>query len=240
MGVFLKGAAAQTTASPTDQQMIADGKKLVDANGCAACHTAPNAAPFSGNVLGAWNAPPLLNNVHDGIGSWSVDDIATYLLTGHNAFAEASGPMGDVITNTTSKLSAADAGAIGAFLKSLKGDGAVAREPIAKTNPQMVFGARIYANECSACHTQEGTGAPNLFPSLKASPVVEADNPVTLMQVVLHGAQSVGTASAAAVAMPAFGGQLSDEQIADVLTYIRNSWGNAAPAVTAETIKAAR
>jgi mono/diheme cytochrome c family protein len=233
-------AAAQSMSPPGDQQTIADGKKLVDANGCASCHTAPNGTPFAGNVLGNWNAPSLLNNPHDGLSAWSADDIGLYLRSGHNAYADASGPMASVITNSTSKLSEADARVIGVYLKSLTGSGAAARAPIAATDPAIVAGAHIYADACAACHTNAGTGAANLFPALKASPVVEADNPMTLVHVVLHGTQSVGTTTAAAVAMPAFGGQMTDQQVADVLTYIRNGWGNAAPAVTADQVKTAR
>jgi mono/diheme cytochrome c family protein len=148
--------------------------------------------------------------------------------------------MASVITNSTSKLSEADAKAIGVYLKSLTGSGATARAAIAATDPAIVAGAHIYADACAACHTNAGTGAANLFPALKSSPVVEADNPVTLVHVVLHGTQSLGTTTAAAVAMPAFGGQMTDQQVADVLTYIRNDWGNAAPAVTEAQVKAAR
>ena len=233
-------ALAQSMSSVGDQQTIAHGKKLVDAAGCAACHSAPGGTPFGGNVIGDWNAPSLLNNSHNGLGSWSADDIGLYLRTGHNAYADASGPMAGVITNSTAKLSEADAAAIGVYFKSLTGSGAAVRAPVAASDPAIVSGAHIYADECAACHTNEGTGAADLFPALKASPVVEADDPVTLVHVVLHGAQSVGTTTASASAMPAFGGQLSDQQIADVLTYIRNSWGNAAPAVSAGTVKRAR
>jgi mono/diheme cytochrome c family protein len=238
--IYVHGAGAQSMSPPGDQQTIADGKKLVDANGCAGCHTAPNGVPFAGNVLGNWNAPSLLNNPNDGLSAWSADDIGLYLRTGHNAYAEASGPMASIVTSSTSKLSVSDAKAIGVYLKSLTGSGAAARTPIAATDPAIVAGAHIYADSCAACHTSAGTGAANLFPALKASPVVEAENPVTLVHVVLHGTQSVGTTTATAVAMPAFGGQMSDQQVADVLTYIRNSWGNAAPAVTADQVKAAR
>jgi len=66
---------------------------------------------------------------------------------------------------------------------------------------------------------------------------VQADEPSTIIHVVLDGAQSVATPTApTASAMPAFASQLEDGQIAAVLTYIRNSWGNAAPAVNAKAV----
>lgn len=234
------GAIAQSMSPAGDQDTIARGEKLVNAAGCAACHTAPGGTPLGGDVIGDWIAPSLVNNPHNGLGAWSADDIALYLRTGHNAYADASGPMASVITNSTAKLSEEDATAIGVYFKSLTGSGAAVLAPVAASDPAMVSGGHMYADECAACHRNEGTGAADLFPALKASPVVQADNAVTLVHVVLHGAQSVGTTAASAGAMPAFGGQLSDQQIADVLTYIRNSWGNAAPAVSANTVKSAR
>jgi len=67
--------------------------------------------------------------------------------------------------------------------------------------------------------------------------VVQQTDPTSLMHVVLRGARSVGTDGApTAPAMPAFSWILKDDQIADVLTYIRNTWGNKAPPVTASQV----
>jgi mono/diheme cytochrome c family protein len=95
----------------------------------------------------------------------------------------------------------------------------------------MVAGGHIYADECAACHNSAGTGQALLFPTLKASAVVQAPVPVTMLNLIVHGGQNVGTQAAHAAAMPAFALELDKQQIADVSTYIRNSWSNAAPAV---------
>jgi mono/diheme cytochrome c family protein len=80
-------------------------------------------------------------------------------------------------------------------------------------------------------------GKSDIFPALVASPVVQASDPVTLISIVLNGGKSVGTdAAPTASEMPHFRGLLDDQQVADVLTYVRNSWGNAAPAVTADQV----
>jgi mono/diheme cytochrome c family protein len=222
---------------------IAEGKYLATANGCAACHT-DNAVlggnqtgqELQGNVVGGWNAPSLANDA-TGIGTWSVADITTYLKTGHNAYADATGPMADVIAQSSSHLDAKDLTDIGLYLKSVHGAGAPRPAPIPASDPVMVEGAHIYGDECSACHTDGGTGAPRIFPALKASPIVQATIPDTLIRVVLDGAQSVATPEApTASAMPSFSGQLDNAQVAAVLTYIRNSWGNSAPAVTADDV----
>ena len=61
---------------------------------------------------------------------------------------------------------------------------------------------------------------------------MQSDDPTSLIRVVLAGTRSVGTnAAPTSPAMPGFGATLDDREAAAVLTYIRNSWGNAAPAV---------
>ena len=105
----------------------------------------------------------------------------------------------------------------------------------------MRAGQAIYVDNCAACHAAAGTGIPQLFSALKDSPSVLADDPVSVIRVVLQGAQSVATDSApTGSSMPAHGWKLSDEQVAAVITYIRNSWGNVASAVSAGEVKNAR
>jgi mono/diheme cytochrome c family protein len=220
------------------------GAYLVQGLGhCAACHTPKNSfggdktgQEFTGYIVDGANAPALVNSTADGLGIWSVDDIATYLKNGRNRYAAASGPMASVITHSTSQLTTADDHAIATYLKSLPGN-ATPPAPVAASDPAMLAGGHVFADECAACHTSAGTGEPDLIPSLQASPVVNAADPATLMHVVLNGGRGVATAAApTASAMPAFRGILDDQQVADVLTYVRNSWGNAAPAVTADQV----
>jgi mono/diheme cytochrome c family protein len=98
----------------------------------------------------------------------------------------------------------------------------------------MQSGQAIYADECAACHTMSGAGIARLMPALQGSPFVQQTDPTSLLHVVLEGARAAATdAAPTGLAMPAFGWKLSDTQVAAVVTYIRNAWGNAAPAVTA-------
>jgi Cytochrome c len=99
----------------------------------------------------------------------------------------------------------------------------------------------IDADECSGCHTPNGRGATGLFPSLNGTPMVQQSDATTLIRVVLRGALSVATQPApTGPEMPAFGWILTDDQIADVLTYIRNSWGNSASSIDADAVKKQR
>lgn len=102
----------------------------------------------------------------------------------------------------------------------------------------MKLGAAIYTDECSACHTPNGAGVTNLLPRLAGSASVQSTDPTSLIRVMLAGTQSVATDHApTAPSMPAFAWVLDDHQAAAVLTYIRNAWGNAAPAVTADDVQ---
>lgn len=105
----------------------------------------------------------------------------------------------------------------------------------------MKAGQAIYRDTCSACHGIDGNGVPHLFPSLVKAPQVHAPDPTSTIKVVLHGVRSVATdAEPTAPAMPSYAWQLNDAQVAAVLTYIRNSWGSAAPAVSADDVSKQR
>lgn len=211
---------------------------------CGACHTPKNVAGgdetserLRGYALQGWFAPDITNDPRRGLGSWSLDDIAAYLKTGHNRFAAASGPMAEVVAKSTSKLSDADIRAVATWLKDQPAAKEASVRPVEASDPAMKAGAAIYADECSACHTPSGGGIPGLFPALAGAPSVQSANATSLIRVVLAGTQSVATAGApTAPAMPGFAWLLNDRQAAAVLTYIRNTWGNAASEVTASDV----
>jgi mono/diheme cytochrome c family protein len=211
---------------------------------CGMCHTPKNflggdntRERLKGYSLQGWFAPDITNDRRRGLGGWSVDDIVAYLKTGHNNTSAATGPMSETLNLSTSQMSNADLKAIAVYLKDQSGQ---ERKETAPTSPDptiMQAGAQIYADECSGCHTSNGTGVAGLFPSLDGSPVVQQTDPTTLTHVVLRGAQSVGTRQApTGPAMPEFGWLLKDADVAAVLTYIRNAWGNTAPPVSASEV----
>ncbi len=224
------------------------GSYLVNGLGhCGACHTPKNplGADQTGEFLrGArlqgWFAPNITNDDRRGLGRWSSDDVVAYLRTGHNRFAAASGPMAQEVSLSSSQWSDADLRAAATYLKDQPGQHD-AQAPVEANSAAMRQGAAIYADECSACHTPQGQGIPNLFPALNAAPAIQSRAPTSLIRVVLHGAKSVATERApTGPAMPAFGWMLSDAQVASVVTYIRNAWGNAASAVSADQVASAR
>ena len=107
-----------TTAA--DDAKISRGKQIAENGDCAACHSPPGGAPYSGHNLAGWTAYNLTSDPVAGIGDWSREELAEYLRTGHvNGKAQAAGPMADIIVNITAKLSGDDRDALVAFLQSI-------------------------------------------------------------------------------------------------------------------------
>jgi mono/diheme cytochrome c family protein len=214
---------------------------------CPACHTPKSflggdkeSRSLQGSPLQGWFAPNITDNKSTGLGAWTSDDVVLYLKTGHNRIDAATGPMAEVVELSSSQMTDIDLKAIATYLKSLTEAG----EPPASlyaSDPRMVAGQAIYRDQCSACHGLDGHGIPQLFPSLAKSSVIAAEDPATLIRIVLRGARSVATAAEpTAPGMPSYAEQLNDEQVAAVLTFIRNGWGTGASAVSSSVVASAR
>ena len=224
------------------------GAYLVQGLGhCGACHTPKdvlggdkNKDALRGYALQGWFAPDITNDSPRGLSAWSADEIVAYLKTGHNTTNAASGLMAEVVTRSTSHMTDGDLRAIATYLK----DKPSQKDNQASSKPDenvMQMGAAIYADECAGCHIGNGKGASGLFPTLAGSAVVQQTNPASLLHVVLRGAPSAATDGApTGAAMPQFAWILDDAQLAAVVTYIRNAWGNAAPPVSADDVGKAR
>jgi mono/diheme cytochrome c family protein len=234
-----------------DQQKSTEwnrGRYLVEGAGhCGACHTPKDVfgADKQGRALGGGLvhdqfAPRLDAAPRSGLKSWSVDDIVEYLQSGRNGRSHAGGLMAEVVVNSTSKMSDSDVRAIAVYLKDLPAGGP---EPHVVPPPetQMDDGARIYKRACIACHEMDGSGAPRIYPPLPGNASLQSAIPANTLRIILEGAHTVTTPRAPNPgSMPAYAKDLSDQEIADVATYIRNSWGNSASAVTAEQVERTR
>lgn len=214
---------------------------------CAGCHTPKSvlggdkeSRSFQGSSLQGWFAPNITNDNDRGLGRWSSDDVVSYLKSGHSRFSAASDLMAEVVELSTSQMTDGDLRAIATYLKSLAGT-VDSPAPISANDPRMTAGQAIYRDQCSACHALDGHGTPFLFPSIAESSVVRAQDPATLIRIVLRGARSATTATEpTAPGMPAYGTQLNDAQVAAVLTYIRNGWAAGASAVWPDEVARAR
>ncbi|MHB8476855.1 MAG: c-type cytochrome [Steroidobacteraceae bacterium] len=219
------------------------GAYLVNGLGhCGGCHTPKNTfgadksrQDLYGGDLDHWVAPDLTANTRTGLGRWNIEDITEFLRTGRNAHAAAGGAMADVITYSTSLMSDDDRRAIATYLK-----GQAASPDIATSLPDagaMQRGAEIYSDACASCHLENGVGQPRLFPPLGHDAVLQQADPTGLEHLILAGVR-VGTSPSrpSPLTMPSFAWKLTDQEIADVSTFIRNSWGNRAAPISATAV----
>jgi mono/diheme cytochrome c family protein len=224
------------------------GAYLVQGLGhCGTCHTPKsltggdkNDQFLGGANLQNWVAPNITADAHSGIGSWSENDIVKYLKTGANRFDIASGPMAEEVEHSSQHWKDEDLMAVAVFLKN-GSPPTDTPKALAATDSAMVAGKAIYADRCSACHVGNGDGVEHLFPKLAMAPLVNGADASSMIRVVLAGSRAGATdAAPTAPAMPSLGWALSDDNVANVLTYVRNSWGNAAPAVSSADVKTVR
>lgn len=255
-------ATGQNVSNGAPADPLARGRYLVEGLGhCSACHT-PRAVTMqeksltddgstflSGGVIDGFLAKDLRSDVNDGLGGWSQQDIVSFLKGGRNGHSAAFGGMAEVVQDSTQYMSDSDLTAIATYLKSLKPvhpnevaltyDDTVAKQLRAGSNQSN--GAMVFVNNCAACHRSTGLGYTETFPALALSSTVNTQDPSSLIHIVLTGAEMPWTSTAPThYAMPSFAHRLSDQDVADVLTFVRSSWGNKAPAVTAPMVAKAR
>jgi mono/diheme cytochrome c family protein len=141
----------------------------------------------------------------------------------------ASGPMAETIHDSLSQMTDADLAAIVAYLKSTPSKaGYQGRQDSAFAGPTPV-GREVYLNDCTSCHQLDGKGIPNAVAALAGDGTVLAGGPQDVIRVILGGIEAHGTDAP----MPAIGVGMSDRDIADVTNYVRQAWGNDAPATAA-------
>ena len=228
---------------PAHDEQWNRGAYLVEGPGhCAACHTPKTVLggpkkdhDFHGGAFGTWFAPDLTPNGRTGLGGWTRDEVVAFLKTGRNAHASASGEMGLVVQDSTSQLADDDLHAIAAYLADRAPSPPVQMSP--PDTAQLKTGEAIFADACSGCHLSHGQGQSLAFPPLARSANAQQADPTTTLHLILAGVQASPTrAEPTPFTMPAFAWKLDDQQVAAVATFLRNSWGNAAPAVTPDQV----
>lgn len=234
------------------------GAYLVESLGhCGSCHTprglgmnekaldSSGSDFLSGSTLNGWEVPSLRGLPH-----WSEQETIDYLATGRSDRAAVGGEMTSVVEHSTSWMTHADLQAITAYLKFIGGNPPA---PLAGTvtvstteekltvAKNLTRGERLYLDNCGACHFVNGKGASRVFPQLDGATIVNADDPGGLILTILTGAQLPSTAQApSTLAMPGFAHRLSDEEVAQLATFIRQGWNNKAGAVSSDRVKKVR
>jgi len=233
--LYLSGAPL--TPDPSKSKAWNRGRDIVLGIGhCGACHSPKNVlfadadgTSLQGNLVDGWFAPNLTGTKRDGLGDWTADDIARYLKTGENRFSRVAGAMRDVIAQSTSRMTDADRQAVAAYLKSLPPGTPAA--PHAPDLAAMRAGQATYAARCASCHGLEGRGT-RAYPALARNTLVQAGDATTISRVILQGAQAVQPDGYSMPAYPV----LDDAELAALVTYIRNAWGNRAGPVSAKDV----
>lgn len=248
-------------SDPTHSAQWNRGAYLVQGVGhCAACHSTRNdlgavrsPRKLSGGMVLKWYAPSLTDPREAGVHDWSVADIVTLLKTGQVGARSAApphastmGPMGEVVFDSLQYAHDEDLRAMAVYLKSL---------PV--THPRSTWkffslqypapqaelddGRALYLKYCAKCHGKNGEGRLPAAPPLAGDRAVSMPSAVDPIRIVLFGGYPPGTAgNPRPFGMPPFYPTLSDGQIAEVLTYIRASWGNDAPEVLGDHVHANR
>ncbi|MCI4680699.1 c-type cytochrome [Rhodoblastus acidophilus] len=236
------------TPDPAKDAQWNRGAYIVEGLGhCGTCHTPRGLAMqekaygddspsyLAGSTLSPWRAISLRNLT-------SEDDIVELLKTGANKHSMAFGPMTEVIHHSTQYFTDDDLRAMAKYLVSLAPAGAKPPETAAVDEKELwgTRGGLGYVQFCSSCHHAGGLGAPRIFPALAGNPAFLSDDPTSVLNIVLAGGGSAETKARDHVFhMPAFA-PLGDEELAEILTFARKSWGNSASAVTAAQVAAMR
>ena len=222
------------------------GAYLVQGLGhCNACHATRNAlgaaggaALGGGQVAGrSWYAPSLTSRAEAGNADEPIEEIVALLSTGRSNKYAAAGPMADVIGQSLQHLSAPDVRAMAVYLKSLPHSRAVASaagELSAEATQRIAKGGKIYDKHCKDCHGANGEGAPGAYPPLAGNRSVTLHSKLNTIRSVLDGGFAPSTVgNPRPYGMPPFAHSLSSDEVALVVSYVRNSWGNRASLVTA-------
>ena len=215
------------------------GAYLVEGLGhCGGCHTPRNglgaesaSRAFAGGWAEGWEAPPLNGLSHAPI-PWSEAELYTYLRTGYSALhGPAAGSMGPVVREMAA-LPDADLRAMAHYLASLgpavtpETESRLATAITARTPDAMLAsagsGARIYQGACAACHEPGALPQFGVQPNLAFNTNLQSAHPDNLIRTILGGIQAPARDELGA--MPGFANSLNDDQIADLVGFLRRHY----------------
>lgn len=254
-GQYLVEGAGHCAAchSPRTAFMAQNGTRLSDSSF------------LTGGMVEDWSAPALRGK-DSRVQSWTTEQIAAYLATGRNAHAVANGEMAMVVEHSMQYMTDADLNAMAKFLKTMDGQAADAApekvaapgplstavpqaddagkataELLKSASPDMPLGARLYLDNCAACHFVSGKGAAEIFPELQGNAMVLGKDAGPLVSVILNGASSPATDRRPMhLVMQGYADRLTDKEVAALATFVRKGWGNQASDVSESQVSKVR
>ncbi len=219
---------------------------------------------LAGGALGSWYAPNITSSPISGIGSWSLAEIVQYLQTGYlDGKAQAAGPMAEAVEDSFQYTHPDDLRAIATYLLDVPAienpkqqqprdsfgkpyDVDIELRGLAPVNANhtLTDGASLYSAYCASCHQSDGRGTPEQFyPSLFNNTATGDYNPSNAIAAVLLGVErQVGKTE---FYMPNFGENsptqpLSDIEIAKIVQFVYQKYGNSQVTITADMVKEVR
>ena len=225
-------------------------------------YTAADGDFLMGGEIDGWTAPPL-RGPDSAIRDWSADDLKLYFASGRNNHAGVNGEMQLVIRDSLQFYSDEDLDAVVAYLRTLgdateggnvrpadpprtvdrlqPGEAGGTEAVLTSAEPSMALGPRLYLDNCNACHFVDGRGADQVFPELDGNHLVNAPSATGLIDTILNGAEVPSTTLRPySLRMPGFAWRLTDEEVAELATFVRTAWSNSAEPVTAADVAARR
>ena len=260
--LFRWGVALWNMFFLDDRRFVADAAKdpswnrgayIVEGLGhCGTCHTPRGFAMqekalqddgqqyLAGATLASWRATSLRN-------LWPEPDIVEFLKTGANSHAAAYGVMTEVVHDSTQYFSEDDLQAVAHYLQALSAPaGSATGAPVVGATHEPADGLFTtrgglgYVQFCSTCHRRDGRGVAGIFPPLAQNGGVLGEDPTSVIHVALTGWTEAETRQRSRVfSMPEYS-SLSDDELADILSFVRASWGNCGKSVTASQVQAMR
>jgi mono/diheme cytochrome c family protein len=220
------------------------GRYLANVMGhCAECHTPrgilgqlDGAQPLKGAALGRIAAPDISPAGLAGRG-WSVQDVQNFLATGFAPQGSAYGEMHPVVFLSTQHLSKEDLAALSTYLV---GDKPAEPQKAAAVNADaasLAAGRQTYLAVCAGCHGREGEGKPHVAVAMLGNSTVRDANPHNLLVATLDGLEAQKFPGVESMQpMPGFAATLSDQEVAQLINFLRASWGGQAADVKPEQV----
>jgi mono/diheme cytochrome c family protein len=219
---------------------------------CGECHTPRNLAfgldnrkKFGGALTAGWRAFNISGDKVAGLGDWSDDEVASYLAIGHaKGHGTASGPMGEAVDHSFSKLAPDDIRAMVAYLRTVPAVPSpglpATRAAVASLSHRDGAGAdnargkMVFQGACAGCHGWSGESALSPMATLTGAWAVNDPEATNVAQIVITGTKR--HTPPGALSMPAFGNSHSDTEIAAVANYVTARFGSKGSQLTAKDV----
>jgi mono/diheme cytochrome c family protein len=222
---------------------------------CGDCHTPRNLAfaldnrrKFAGDVEAGWRAYNITNDSQSGVGAWQANELAEYLASGHaDGRGTVAGTMGEAVDNSFRFMTRSDIDAIVAYLQTVsairssdlpnpKFETAPASHRQGVTAELNPLGKRVFEGACASCHDWTGVSPLSRYATLTGVRSVNDPSATNVVQIVLLGERRQG----GVIAMPAFGQNLSDAEVAALANYVTARFGTASSQLTAKDVASLR